>query len=143
MWYFHCSHSVPSRSLCCCISNSQTTRYNNPGLEQLEELYLAQNSICSPKGLQHLKSLNTLDISSNQFDTSAGLECLSSLTDLWMGSNNVEAFEALEPLQNLPKLTCLYLEHCPLSKDFEYRKRTKAMLPRLQQIDATACNVVK
>ena len=40
---------------------------------------------------------------------------------------------------NCKVIKIVYLEHNPISKDFEYRMRTAAMLPSLKQIDATPC----
>jgi Leucine-rich repeat (LRR) protein len=108
------------------------------GMVQLEELYLAGNAITDASGLEGLSNLNTLDLSSNQLTSTSGLESLKYLVDLWMNSNVVSSFEAVEPLKNLPALDCLYLEHNPIYKDFEYRKRLTQMLPTLTQIDATA-----
>jgi hypothetical protein len=52
----------------------------------------------------------------------------------------VASFDALKPLTSLSNLTCLYLEHNPLAKDFEYRMTVTKMLPSLQQLDATMVN---
>jgi hypothetical protein len=52
----------------------------------------------------------------------------------------VASFDALKPLTLLSNLTCLYLEHNPLAKDFEYRMTVTKMLPSLQQLDATMVN---
>lgn len=62
---------------------------------------------------------------------------LSSLTDLWLSGNNITSFEQIEPLtDNLTHLDTIYLEYNPLQQDFEYRKRVKALIPSLTQIDA-------
>ena len=55
-----------------------------------------------------------------------------------MGENGISTFEALSELSALPALTTLYLEHNPISKDFEYRLHLKRTLPGLQQLDAIA-----
>jgi hypothetical protein len=52
----------------------------------------------------------------------------------------VASFDALKPLTSLSNLTCLYLEHNPLAKDFEYRMTVTKILPSLQQLDATMVN---
>ena len=57
-----------------------------------------------------------------------------------MTSSKISSLEQLEPLKELPEISCLYLEHSPISKDFEYRKAITAMLPSLEQLDATEVN---
>lgn len=39
-------------------------------------------------------------------------------------------------LVGLSSLSCVYLEHNPIYRDFEYRKTIAATLPKLQQLDA-------
>lgn len=56
---------------------------------------------------------------------------------LQLSNNAVASFEEVEMLTQLPNLTCLYLDQNPISKDFEYRKRLLALLPTLEQLDAT------
>ena len=71
--------------------------------------------------------------------TEAAAAC-ASLEELWMSGSLLESFESLAPLGALPRLSCLYLEHSPVARDFEYRLRLTRMLPALQQLDATPVN---
>ncbi|CAM9288505.1 unnamed protein product, partial [Hapterophycus canaliculatus] len=107
------------------------------GLTELRELYLSHNAIESAQGLESQVNLDTLDLSRNKIDSFEGLQHLGQLTDLWMSGNLISTFEAVDALKPLRSLTCLYLEHNPLYKDFEYRKRLALILPTLTQIDAT------
>jgi hypothetical protein len=55
-----------------------------------------------------------------------------------MSTNAIDTFDALQPLTLLPKLECLYLEHCPIynaSREV-YTARIREMLPELKQLDA-------
>mmetsp|Transcript_66192 Transcript_66192/g.130241 ORF Transcript_66192/g.130241 Transcript_66192/m.130241 type:complete len:365 (+) Transcript_66192:39-1133(+) len=109
-------------------------------LSKLEELYLAWNAIDSLHGLPDSTELNTVDLSKNQITSLEGAEQHPSLEELWLSYCQVASFDALTPLTGLAKLTCLYLEHNPLAKDFEYRKTVTRMIPTLQQLDATMVN---
>ena len=58
-----------------------------------------------------------------------------------MSENKVASFEDVQPLSRLgtrdgAELTEIYLEHNPIYKDFEYRKKLKEIIPSLKQIDA-------
>ena len=130
------------------------------GLVSLEELYLACNSIKTLDGISELvgyatyddtvaakctntgntnlfnPKLNTLDLSTNGISTLKGIDLIPSVTELWMSSSALSTFTDLEILKTLPELSCLYLEHSPISSDFEYRKRITVMLPSLTQLDA-------
>lgn len=110
-------------------------------LAKLRELYLACNRITSVEGLPSpVSSLETVDLSTNGVESLVGIEQHTTLQELWMSSSNVAAFDQLTPLTHLPKLECLYLEHSPLAKDFEYRIRITKLLPSLVQLDATNVN---
>lgn len=108
--------------------------------------------------------LQIVDLSSNQLASLQGIDSQSSLRELWASGSALSSFEQLQPLTRLPRLTCVYLEHSPIgeseretlylflllpslltivclllpAKDFEYRIRLTAMLPFLEQLDATA-----
>ena len=83
-----------------------------------------------------LPSLNTLDLSNNGLTSLQGIQRIPSLTELWLTSSALSAFEDIKPLLQLPDLQCLYLEHSPISKDYEYRIRISQMIPSLTQLDA-------
>ena len=53
-----------------------------------------------------------------------------------MTSTQLSSWEDLKPLTVLTKLTCVYLEHSPISQDKDYHKLLIEMLPHLTQIDA-------
>lgn len=110
------------------------------GLAALEELYLANNAIVSSEGVPVNGHLSTIDLSGNGVRHLTGIENLTSLEELWMSGSQIAAFDELLPLTALPALSCLYLEHSPLAKDFEYRMRITSMLPSLEQLDATSIN---
>lgn len=109
-------------------------------LSQLEELYLAWNAIDSLVGLPNSPALGTVDLSKNRIACLDGVEQHPSLEELWLSYCQVASFDALAPLTRLPGLTCLYLEHNPLAKDYEYRKTVTKLIPSLQQLDATMVN---
>ena len=53
-----------------------------------------------------------------------------------LSSNLVASFDDVERLRPLAQIKTLYLEHNPVSKDFEYRKRLAATLPSLTQVSS-------
>ncbi|KAG5176711.1 hypothetical protein JKP88DRAFT_202902 [Tribonema minus] len=119
-------------------SNRLTEISGLQAVTELQELYLAHNAIARIEGLGALTQLSTLDVSSNRIASISGLESLGELTDLWMSSNGIATFEEVAKLGAvLPSLDCLYLEHNPIYRDFEYRKRIAQLLPKLTQLDAT------
>lgn len=64
----------------------------------------------------------------------------SPLILLQLGYNPIPTFDAASlPLlaSSCPRLSTLYLEHCPVAADWEYRKRVAREVPTLTQIDAT------
>jgi protein phosphatase 1 regulatory subunit 7 len=109
-------------------------------LPSLEELYLACNAITDVKGLPLGSPLNTVDLSTNQISSLEGIEQHKGLTEVWMTASNLASMKQLEPLKGLPEISCLYLEHSPIARDYEYRKAITAMLPTLVQLDATEVN---
>ena len=56
-----------------------------------------------------------------------------------MSSNLIGTFDDIEKLSNCKDIKTVYLEHNPISKDFEYRKKMAEILPSLRQIDSTPC----
>jgi hypothetical protein len=76
-----------------------------------------------------LQSLGAVALLNNPYSYDTNVRC-----------PQVASFDALKPLTSLSNLTCLYLEHNPLAKDFEYRMTVTKMLPSLQQLDATMVN---
>lgn len=109
-------------------------------LSELEELYLAWNNIADLQGLPSPSALNTVDLSKNQIATLEGVEQHTTLEELWLSYSLLSTFESLAPLSSLPGLNCLYLEHSPIAKDYEYRKNITKLIPSLQQLDATQVN---
>lgn len=107
-------------------------------LLSLRELYLACNRLADVSGLPRSPTLTIVDLSSNGVQSVQSIDEHSSLEEVWMTSSGLASFDALLPLTQLPKLQCLYLEHSPVAKDFEYRMKVTKMIPSLQQLDATA-----
>uniref|UniRef100_A0A6V7IUQ1 U2A'/phosphoprotein 32 family A C-terminal domain-containing protein n=1 Tax=Bracon brevicornis TaxID=1563983 RepID=A0A6V7IUQ1_9HYME len=56
-----------------------------------------------------------------------------------MNNNKIEEWTAIEILAENKKLQTVYLEHNPISKDPNYRRKIKLLLPWLTQLDATLC----
>lgn len=108
-------------------------------LHKLEELYLACNKIKSiPMDVLPCPSvLSTIDLSNNGVEDVSGIATVTSLEEVWLSSSGLPTYESLKPLISLPALTCLYLEHSPIAKDFEYRKTLTRSIPTLKQLDAT------
>ena len=108
----------------------------------VDELYLGFNGIEKVDGMQHFRKLNVLDLSRNKlekFDSFLPFENLRTVTDLWLHANKVDDLTELSNLNIFENLTTLYLEHNPIQKDWEYRKKIKKALPQLKQIDANPC----
>lgn len=126
------------------IQNNRLTSLGDGlrNLSQLKELYLACNRISSVEGglPQPPAKLETVDLSTNGLASLTGIQEYPTLQELWLSSSALDAYTALEPLTSLPGLTCLYLEHSPIAKDFEYRITLTRMLPTLEQLDATNVN---
>lgn len=109
------------------------------GLESLEELYLSHQGIEEFSGLETLTKLDTIDVSNNRIKSMDGLpvDKLPNLKELWMSYNGISTFEEIEKLKPLSEqLSTIYLDHNPIARDYEYRKRLAATLPSLEQIDA-------
>lgn len=69
----------------------------------------------------------------------SSLRLFSSLFRLQANSNQIADWKCVDNLQNNKKLATVYLEHNPIAKDVQYRKKLKLALPTLQKIDATLC----
>ena len=109
-------------------------------LTTLEELYLAHNAITQLGGaVRTLGALDTLDLTGNRLTSLDGSQHLTSLTEFWCSSNHIPTFEALAPASDAlgATLSCIYLEHNPLAKEYDYRQRVAALFPGVTQIDAT------
>ena len=121
------------------VQNNRLTAIGDEllNLTNLEELYLACNAIENVSGLPALSPLHTVDLSNNQLNSIDGLDAHTHLEEVWMTKSLLSSYDALTPLTRLPKLSCIYLEHSPIAKDFEYRMKLTAMIPTLEQLDAT------
>ena len=84
--------------------------------------------------------LQILDLTANRLTRLGGaLDACAALEDLWLGYNRLAAFADVDAPRlraSCPRLATLYLEHCPLARDYEYRMRLARELPSLRQIDA-------
>lgn len=80
-----------------------------------------------------------LDLAENQIVKLENIEHLTELEELWCNNNKIDDWNNVSILEKLPKLTTIYLEHNPISKDNMYRKKLMLIAPRLMQIDATMC----
>lgn len=56
-----------------------------------------------------------------------------------MNNNEIEEWTTIENLTVNKKLQTVYLEHNPIAKDPNYRRKIKLLLPWLVQLDATLC----
>lgn len=129
-------------------SNRLTSIQNlHAQVNTLEELYLAHNGIDDEGAMyasglgQDFTALKTLDLSKNRLTSCGPFSHLISLINLWVSSNSISTFDDVEPISTLGTrkhacLTEIYMEHNPVYKDFEYRKKLKEMIPSLVQIDA-------
>ena len=64
---------------------------------------------------------------------------MNNLEEFWANNNQVSNFKEVEKLSSNSGLLTVYLEHNPIQKDPQYRRKIKLMLPSLTQIDATLC----
>lgn len=64
--------------------------------------------------------------------------CGVAVCAIQLGYNQIPFFDEVAELTALPALSTLYLEHNPISRDFEYRMRLRRMIPTLTQLDASA-----
>ena len=69
----------------------------------------------------------------------SGLEQMSNLEEFWANNNQINTFAEVEKLMVNTSLATVYLEHNPIQKDPQYRRKIKLVLPNLTQIDATLC----
>merc|ERR1719300_1053152 len=104
----------------------------------LEEVYIADNGITSLAGLES-HNLQTLDISNNKLEELSGVEHMNKLEELWANGNNVSQWSEVDKLKSNTNLLTVYLEHNPVAKDPQYRRKLKLVCPSLTQIDATLC----
>lgn len=56
-----------------------------------------------------------------------------------MNNNEIEDWSTLDILKANKKLQTVYLEHNPVVKDPNYRRKIMLILPWLEQLDATLC----
>merc|ERR1712083_968052 len=111
------------------------------GLEKLtalEELYVADNGLTSMKGLES-NNLQTIEIANNKIGDLSGVEHMTNLEEFWANNNSVEDFKEVSKLTPNSSLLTVYLEHNPIQKDAQYRRKIKLALPSLTQIDSTLC----
>ena len=69
----------------------------------------------------------------------SGLEQMTNLEEFWANNNQINTFAEVEKLMVNTSLATVYLEHNPIQKDPQYRRKIKLVLPNLTQIDATLC----
>eukprot|EP01038_Epipyxis_sp_PR26KG_P004513 gene4513-6377_t len=109
-------------------------------LSAISELYLASNAIENLEGLPQFNTLTTVDLSYNKISNVSGVEVQTQLEELWMSNSLLSNFSDLQPLFLLPNLKCLYLEHSPIAKDFEYRMFITKSIKSLVDLDADPVN---
>ena len=107
-------------------------------LRNLEEFYIADNGLTSLQGLES-NNLQTIEIANNRISDFSGVEHMSNLEEFWANNNTVEDFKQVEKLCPNTALLTVYLEHNPIQKDPQYRRKIKLTLPSLTQIDSTMC----
>lgn len=69
----------------------------------------------------------------------SGLERMTNLEEFWANNNQISSWAEVEKLMVNTNLATVYLEHNPIQKDPQYRRKIKLVLPNLTQIDATLC----
>ena len=104
----------------------------------LSELYLSFNQVSNISGVATLKKLRILDLGNNDIHILSNISDLPLLDDLWINNNNISNWLGVEELCNT-HVSCIYLEHNPISQDPMYRKKLKLAINTLNQIDATPC----
>lgn len=94
--------------------------------ENLQALYLHNNSISKIENLQNCKRLNELVIAYNNITKIEGLENLTQLTELNLNNNNISVVNNLE---NNYRLTTLFLMNNNIKTipDLEYLKLLRFM----------------
>ena len=68
-----------------------------------------------------------------------GLSHMSKLEEFWANGNAVSSWGEVDKLKANTSLLTVYLEHNPVAKDPQYRRKLKMTCPSLTQIDATLC----
>ncbi|KAI6649832.1 hypothetical protein LOD99_6382 [Oopsacas minuta] len=104
----------------------------------LSELYLSFNQISEISGLDKLTNLQILDLGNNRIQNIENLSQLHDLDNIWLNNNEISNWQSIDELRHC-KITCIYLEHNPISQDPMYRKKLKLSMKYLLQIDATLC----
>ena len=64
---------------------------------------------------------------------------MTKLEEFWANGNAVSSWQEVDKLKNNTSLLTVYLEHNPVFKDPQYRRKLKMTCPSLTQIDATLC----
>ena len=64
---------------------------------------------------------------------------MNKLEEFWANGNNVSQWSEVDKLKSNTNLLTVYLEHNPVAKDPQYRRKLKLICPSLTQIDATLC----
>jgi len=134
-------------------SNRITKLEGLSSLPNLEELYVSHNGLTKIEGLENnvrmripieipdgyglQTKLTTLDVARNKIERIENVSHLVLLQDLWCNGNLISDWNDVQSLAPATKLQTVYLEHNPIAKDVNYRRKLKLMLPSLTQIDAT------
>ena len=95
----------------------------------LEELYLAENSLKKITGLTNLPFLRTLDLSRNDIKFLRGLEHVANLRFLNLSLNRIEKILQLRYVENLESLTELDMCFNPIQDKKHYRIQVLFHIP--------------
>ncbi|KAJ4433559.1 hypothetical protein ANN_15868 [Periplaneta americana] len=119
--------------------NRLTKIENLETLTELDQLYLSENGLTRIEGLDKNLKMTTLDLANNKIRVIENVDHLAMLEEFWMNDNLVDDWTSIETLNSNKKLVTIYLEHNPVFKDPNYRRKIKISLPWVSQIDATLC----
>jgi protein phosphatase 1 regulatory subunit 7 len=64
-------------------------------LQNLQELYVANNKLTHINGIANLKQLRILDLGSNRIRSIEGLDQLNELQELWLGKNKITELKVI------------------------------------------------
>ena len=127
-----------SKKLTLDIILSQSAK-NNPNITSLN---VCGNNITDISLLAQYPSLEVISLSNNNIKNLNVFKNLKNLKKLNLKDNKISDFNQIEPLKNCKQLESLSLKDNPITKEQNYQKRIKEILPQLKRLDDIELNKI-
>ena len=117
---------------------SQSTKNNS----NLISLNVCGNNINDISLLAQYPSLEVISLSNNNIKDLTVFKNLKNLKKLNLKDNKISDFNQIESLKNCKQLESLSLKDNPISKEQNYQKRIREILPQLKRLDDIELNKI-